>query len=157
MDSIDDDYMELLDMESMEEETHLPLNFNSIISGDIKASPETAKRLPLRRCLSLNESNKNVMRNTKTGEFEPKTPEMLKPITESITPYSSRMAADSGRCFKRPEAPLISPIHTKRYKTNEKENNEIVVTDISPLRHTLRKSMSMNDANIMSALARCKF
>lgn len=142
IDSMDDDYMELLDMESMEEDTNLPSHFNSIISGDIKSSPQHSVRpTALRRCLSLIPA--------------PKTPEILKTVHDSNTPFTSRS-------FKRPEAPAFSPTQSKRFKCDspmsEDKENVIAIPSIAPalpaVRHMLRKSISMNDANIMSALAR---
>lgn len=153
IDSMDDDYMDLLDMDTMDDDIILPNNFNSIISGDIKSSPSThMARHGLRRCLSL-------IDNTAVA---PKTPEILKQVTNNnnnnTTPFSSR-------AFKRPEAPAFSPTQSKRFKcespiiSEDKENainipTIIPSTDVAPVRHMLRKSISMNDANIMSALAR---
>lgn len=190
IDSMDDELLELLDMESMEEDVdeHLPAHFKSIISGDIlKSTTIIPDRPAFRRCLSLTETPTNILRsnNTRYMAASPKSPEQLKPLSESnTTPYSSR--AD-GRAFKRPEAPLISPNQSKRFKLTDstmenKENNNMMVspkyhqkqqpttptttlfsnqcrTDENTAfvhRPVLRKSISMNDANIMSALARCK-
>lgn len=145
IDSMDDDYMDLLDMDTMDEDILLPNNFNSIISGDIKSSPSTHLARPsLRRCLSL-------IDNT----VAPKTPEVLKQVVTNTTPFSSRS-------FKRPEAPAFSPTQSKRFKCespmSEDKENVINIPTIAPaipaVRHMLRKSISMNDANIMSALAR---
>lgn len=148
IDSMDDDYMDLLDMDTMDEDINLPNNFNSIISGDIKSSPPVhIARSGLRRCLSLMDN---------TAPIAPKTPEVLKQIVNNNTPYSSRS-------FKRPEAPVFSPMQSKRFKCespiSEDKENVIAIPTIAPsaaapVRHMLRKSISMNDANIMSALAR---
>ena len=178
-DSMDstDGYMDLLDMETMDEDSqNLPSHFNSIISGNIKAPP------PIRRCLSLNDNNVPYSPvHSKSYSPVQKTPERssLKVIAENgsssssnnITPYSSRSI------FKRPEGPIISPVLCKRYKAlhddeNEKENADcsmspsimkspsvsMPATGVSPIvqRPALRKTISMNDAKIMSALARCK-
>lgn len=150
IDSMDDDYMDLLDMDTLDDEINLPNNFNSIISGDIKSSPPTHMARPgLRRCLSL--------MNTAVDAVPPKTPEILKFVTNNNnTPFSSR-------AFKRPEAPAFSPTQSKRFKcespiSEDKENviaiPSIAPAAVAPVRHMLRKSISMNDANIMSALAR---
>lgn len=182
MDSMDDDYMTLLDMDEQidddEQPTTLPAHFNKIISGDIKSAPDAIKRPTIRRCLSMTTDNQmNRMRM-------PTTPEDRKyEATQNLTPYSSRQLAAAAidnttpRGFKRPESSsssLQSPVLCKRPKcdrsTNEKENSLIIEQHkeqsstttmlMSPppaARHVFRKSMSMNDAKIMSALARCKY
>lgn len=168
IDSMDDDYMELLDMDDMDEEVvHLPSHFNSIISGAIKSSPSTTTRRPaLRRFASQNDANIAAM---------PRTPEFQKStLAMATTPFSSRTSLSANmpdlqttpevcRAFKRPEAPSTggspSTAQSKRFKSEstmdvDKENEAVLVT---VGRHVLRKSISMNDANIMSALARCKY
>lgn len=165
VDSMDDDYMDLLDMEAaMDDEaavhndnaqqshnhnsshnTALPSHFSSIISGTIRTpSPQqqlNSSRAPLRRCLSLIESNTpNV----------PKTPEQqhygqyAKAAAMDITPLSAaamtyqRLTNGNGstaRAFKRPEAPAYSPTLSKRFKvsggavempsTADKENQQL--------------------------------
>lgn len=178
-----DEYMDLFDMEDDDEDTHMPTDLSSLLSGDIKAvrnTPEHAKRpAPIaRRSLSMNESNFiNRARNSlfdydTTPEKIATTPvrQALTPIRpqlmqhgNSMTPYSSKT------CFKRPEPPTtISPIQNKRYKydTSASEHQENIapvalsqdVTKVQPpVRPLFKKSISMNDANIMSALARCKY
>ncbi|EAT33310.1 AAEL014408-PA, partial [Aedes aegypti] len=146
MESMDDIDMELFEMDTLDDNAQLPSNLNSLICGDIKATKTTpeAKRPFFRRCLSLSEN----------------------PIARraNITPFASR--PDPTRCFKRPEPPGISPIQSKRHKTE-------VLTPVSSLRTVepsprdspslltvpskrpiLQKSISMNDAHIMSALSR---
>ncbi|XP_055924002.1 M-phase inducer phosphatase-like [Eupeodes corollae] len=183
--TMDDEYMELFEMESLDDECNgnAPSNLNSLISGHIKTtktSPELMKRPPVRRCLSLTENNSSANR-ARTSLFEPKTPEILRTVQDRIsfltsnnqspslntTPYSSRLATE--RCFKRPDPPstTVSPVQTKRYKGDylsasaEKENAghgllpSVVGTQIeAPARPVLRKYVSMNDADIMSALSR---
>lgn len=164
-DSMEDDYMELLDMEELEEDiVPLPSHFNSIISGDIKSSPNNLR--PIRRCLSLTDTNVN--RSRLSSLLEPRTPELLKStsLDDATTPYSSRnilSSADKCRAFKRPEMPIISPSRSKRFKgeSPSSANKENSSTQLTPppqavVRHCLRKSISMNDAVIMSAVARCK-
>lgn len=168
-DSMDEDYMELLDMEEMEEDiVQLPSHFHSIISGDIKSSPNNVRPV-IRRCLSLTDTNVN--RPRLSSLLEPRTPELLKStgLSDATTPYSSRNTLSSGeqcRAFKRPDMPVISPLQSKRFKSGSpssanKENSGAVTKQTPPpqpvVRHGLRKSISMNDANIMSAVARCKY
>lgn len=169
IDSMDDDYMELLDMEEMEEDiVQLPSHFNSIISGDIKSSPNNLRPV-IRRCLSLTDTNVN--RSRLSSLLEPRTPELLKSasLDDATTPYSSRIVSSGGekcRAFKRPEMPIISPSRSKRFKgespSSANKENSGSVTKLTPpsqavVRHCLRKSISMNDAIIMSAVARCKY
>ncbi|XP_062533864.1 M-phase inducer phosphatase-like isoform X2 [Armigeres subalbatus] len=178
MESMDDIDMELFEMDTLDDNAQLPSNLNSLICGDIKATkttPET-KRPFFRRCLSLSENpiaqraKSNLIFGSPIAnsyQSPAKTPERLRATHDkenlNITPFSSR--PDANRCFKRPEPPGISPIQSKRPKTE-------VLTPVSsmrtvepsprdspslltiPKRPILQKSMSMNDAHIMSALSR---
>ncbi|XP_058118839.1 uncharacterized protein LOC131260986 isoform X1 [Anopheles coustani] len=97
----------------------------------------------------------------------------------NLTPYSSRVSAEVTRCFKRPEPPGVSPVQSKRYKTAQFDAMALATAAAisstvpsppapnaldSPARTTVlaavpkkpiyQKSISMNDAQIMSALAR---
>lgn len=169
IDSMDDDYMELLTMEEMDEGiVQLPSHFNSIISGDIKSSPNNL-RPAIRRSLSLTDTNVN--RSRLSSLLEPRTPEMLKSasLDDDSTPYSSRnvlSGSEKFRAFKRPEMPIISPSRNKRFKgespSSANKENSSGATNLTPppqagVRHCLRKAISMNDAIIMSAVARCKY
>lgn len=155
MESTDDELMELFEMESLDEDTQLPSDLNNLISGVIKTVRTTPdyKRPLIRRCMSVNESIEAKNR-VRSALFEVKTPEILKQVTDnnSNTPYTSRTS------FKRPEAPIGSPIQSKRYKCETevsidgKENNNDSDVIRRPI---LRKSISMNDS-IISALQRCK-
>lgn len=147
MESMDDDCMDLLDMESMDDNAQLPTSFNSIISGNIKSISATTTTTPVfRRCLSMTDGNVN------RGS---RTPESLKTIPETDPPFQSKLNGMM-KTFKRPEPPTIgSPLQIKRYKqSDEDKENENELPIGRPL---LRKSMSMNDDIIMNALSRCKF
>lgn len=181
MESVDDMDMELLDMDSFENDSQLPSNLNSLICGDIKATKTTPenKRPVFRRCLSLSDNptarrvKNNLLFESPIASIQSpvvKTPERF-PIAldeenQNPSPFLSR--PDIARCFKRPEPPGVSPIQSKRHKTE-------VLTPISSLRASestsslpsptadnsllpkrpiLHKSMSMNDAHIMNALSR---
>lgn len=163
--SMDDEYMELFEMESfagIQQQNALafPSGLNSLISGQIKVTPKSPvsltmmmRRPSVRRCLSMTETNSNQL--AQTQQQQPKTPETARD------------------CFKRPEPPAsasCSPIQSKRHRCVEKENCPTPTPSIiSPIMssstttttsssHThappLRKCMSLNDAEIMSALAR---
>lgn len=185
--TMDDEYMELFEMESLDDDCdgNAPSNLNSLISGHIKTtktSPELMKRPPVRRCLSLTE-NTTAANRARTALFEPKTPEILRTVQDRIsyltsnnhhnhhqqsptlntTPYSSRMATAAERCFKRPDPPstTVSPIQCKRYKgelfsgsSAEKENTVISAVELNQTKPALKRYVSMNDADIMSALSR---
>lgn len=146
MESMDDECMDLLDMESLDDNAQLPTSFNSIINGNIKSTNENARRPILHRCLSLTDSNVN---RGKKLLCEPKTVEILKSIAEIASPFTQKT-------FKRPEPPTIcSPVQSKRYKVNSTDDKENSF-ELAVARPVLRKSVSMNDDIIMSALARCK-
>lgn len=167
--SMDDEYMELLEMESFagmqHQQQQIPSGLNSLISGQIKVTPKSPecvmmRRPSVRRCLSMTETNSNQLQQQQ--QQQPKTPETARD------------------CFKRPEPPAsanCSPIQNKRHRCVEKENcptpsstfssssasiisssssSSIITSSSSSQSHAppLRKCMSLNDAEIMSALAR---
>uniref|UniRef100_A0A182PIY7 protein-tyrosine-phosphatase n=1 Tax=Anopheles epiroticus TaxID=199890 RepID=A0A182PIY7_9DIPT len=200
MESMDD--MELFDMETMEEDdameegcrmqagdraqTQRPSGLSSLICGTIKTTrtattPEQQKRPFVRRCLSLTEHNHNVL----NAQQQMKTPErysrrmiaMEDQENCNLTPYSSRTAASATevtRCFKRPEPPGISPVQSKRSKTqadsgpfspspavppptaalDSPARTTVLAAAAMPKKLVYQKSISMNDAQIMSALSR---
>lgn len=149
MESMDDDCMELLEMDDLDDNTQLPTSFNNIIIGSIKSNNESRAPL-LRRCLSLTDGN---VQRDQVNSRELSTPDMLKSIAESASPFQAR-TTEGAKAFKRPDPPSCSPIFSKRCKTNidEKEN----ITEVTHARPVFRKSISMNDSIIMNALARCK-
>lgn len=186
MESMDDIDMELFDMDTLEEDDEgqqLPSNLNSLICGDIKATKTTPenKRPPfIRRCLSLSDNpvvrraKNNLIFESPVAAAAPaspaRTPERFRiaPDQENLnlTPFSSR-TQDTTRCFKRPEPPGVSPIQSKRYKTesltpvsafrsveNVNLDSPAHLTVPVPKRPILQKSISMNDAHIMNALSR---
>lgn len=147
MESMDDDCMELLEMDDLDDNTQLPTSFNNIISGSIKSNNES--RVPLlRRCLSLTDGN---VQRDKLVCRELSTPDMLKSVAEGVSPFHSK-APECVKTFKRPDPPSCSPVYSKRCKPNvdDKEN----VDEVPATRPVFRKSISMNDAIIMNALAR---
>lgn len=177
--------MELFDMDTLEDDEgqQLPSNLNSLICGDIKATKTTPenKRPPfIRRCLSLSDNpvvrraKNNLIFESPVAAAAPaspaRTPERFRiaPDQENLnlTPFSSRVQ-DTTRCFKRPEPPGVSPIQSKRYKTesltpvsafrsveNVNLDSPAHLTVPVPKRPILQKSISMNDAHIMNALSR---
>lgn len=164
--SMDDEYMEFFDLENMEQQQSCGMSFpsdlSSLISGHIiKNSPMKTpemRRPSVRRCLSMTEN---------MTQAQPKTPEQLSTVINNNN-NNSASRLNGNCCFKRPEPPstTCSPIQSKRYRGAEKENldGSFSATTSSPAtasvatttRPTLRKCMSMNDAEIMTALNRCE-
>lgn len=168
--SNDDDYMELLDMESMDEDTQMPIDLSSLICKDIMSSSKTpdGKRVDsfVRKCLNMDGGAKNKLfsspstpkSSTITSLITTPERQCLQNISENVTPFGHRNISTGA--FKRPEPPSMSPINSKRYKS---ENDPPASADfmkhpVPPQfpqkRPILRKSVSMNDASIMSALSR---
>uniref|UniRef100_A0A182SJF7 protein-tyrosine-phosphatase n=1 Tax=Anopheles maculatus TaxID=74869 RepID=A0A182SJF7_9DIPT len=145
-------------------------------------TPEHQKRPFVRRCLSLTENNNGANLPQHIIASPMKTPErysrrmiaMDDQENCNLTPYSSRTAAtvssaEVTRCFKRPEPPGVSPVQSKRTKMQMDVTSLATVAPAvnaldSPARTTVlaavpkkpvyQKSISMNDAQIMSALSR---
>ncbi|XP_017845313.1 M-phase inducer phosphatase [Drosophila busckii] len=146
--NMDDEYMELFEMETQQQHSlAMPSGLNSLISGLIKVTPKSPecmvmRRPSVRRCLSMTEPNSNQL--SQQQQQQPKTPEILKETARD--------------CFKRPEPPAsanCSPIQSKRHRCVEKENCPTPPPSTSSTHAPpLRKCMSLNDAEIMSALAR---
>lgn len=170
-----DDELELMELENIDEDTQMPADLSSLISKTIKTTkttPENKRSSFAKRCLDMNNLSgcSNSLVKAKNNLFDshnainttPKssslnkylisTPERqcLQSISENhLTPFAQRNQNGS---FKRPEPPAMSPIQSKRYKSeNDPPSAESGVVVRRPL---FRKSMSMNDANIMNALSR---
>lgn len=173
----DDEYMELMEMENMDEDAQMPADLKSLICKDIKSSSRTPdnKRL-VRKCLNLDNSisgsgGKSLFSSplakssTITSLITTPERQCLSTISENITPYGYRNSTSGG--FKRPEPPSgnQSPCPFKRQKCeNESIPSPLKPLTFSPLaqqpptslvkRPLFRKSVSMNDAAIMNALSR---
>lgn len=151
MESMDDECMDLLEMDDLDDNAQLPTSFNTIISGNIKSNSEVPL---LRRCLSLTDGN---VQRSKSESYDLQTVAQLKSIAENMSPFTSKITDSGSKAFKRPEPPSgLSPVQSKRLKSSicdDKENSN----EIPAVRPVFRKSISMNDAIIMNALARCKF
>lgn len=174
----DDEYMdlELMEMENMDEDAHqMPNDINSLFCKDIKNSRTPDHKRPtssfVRKCLNLDSSINSPRNSPRNSLFSsPKTPktstitslittperQCLATISENITPFGRSTTTGA---FKRPEPPTMSssPILSKRQKC---ENDPIqAIQNLqsfqpSTKRPMLRKSVSMNDAAILSALSR---
>lgn len=164
--TMEDELMDLMDLESVDEDAQLPNDINSLICKDIKNKTPDHKRHDsyARKCLNMDAGFKNVLFSSPST---PKSSTINTLITtperqclqniDNVTPFGHRNTSTGG--FKRPEPPTMSPIHSKRYKC---ENDPPATAGIMQLtqpqfpskRPVLRKSMSMNDAVIMDALSR---
>lgn len=163
----DDDFM--MDLENMDEDSQVPFgsDINSLICKDIKndtKTPENKRQSSLaRKCLKMDVNVRNsLFSSPKTSTITSliTTPERqcLQNLSENVvTPFSQRNGPAGA--FKRPEPPTMSPIQSKRHKC---ENYPPATADPTKFsqpqfpqrRPILRKSMSMNDADIMNALSR---
>lgn len=144
IESMDDGFLELVDLDTVDDNAQLPCNFNSLISGSLKnqtpVSNNTRIRPSFRRSVSMKEGSSTS--KARSCLFKPSTPELFE-----------------NRPFKRPEPPVdaVSPVQPKRYKFNE-------LGGISPLKAPtasghprVQRSFSANEATIMSAVQRCKY
>lgn len=179
MESCDDEFMELMEMENMDEDTQMPSDLKSLICKDIKNSSRTPEnKRPssfARKCLNMD--NLNASGGAKSLLFgSPNTPksstitslittperQCLGTISENITPFRGTIGG-----FKRPDPPSASqsPVQNKRLKCDNETITSSTILKFSqsqpfPLqlqqtkRPIFRKSVSMNDAAIMSALSR---
>uniref|UniRef100_A0A182TT18 protein-tyrosine-phosphatase n=1 Tax=Anopheles melas TaxID=34690 RepID=A0A182TT18_9DIPT len=178
MEAMEDDDMEGKGQPGQQSRTQQPSGLSSLICGTIKTTtrtattPEHQKRPFVRRCLSLTENNNGTVLQQ---QQQMKTPERYSRRMIAIedqencnlTPYSSRTEAAVTRCFKRPEPPGISPVQSKRSKmqmdvaafappavTALDSPARTTVLAAVPKKPVYQKSISMNDAQIMSALSR---
>ena len=152
-DSADDDYLDLMDMDSLDEDTQMPTDLSSLICKDIKKTPEHKSQA--RKCLNMEgiAAKNSLFTSPKTSTITSliTTPERqcLQNLSENVTPFGHRNITTGA--FKRPEPPTMSPVQSKRYKS---ENEPPIAMQHFPVRPVLRKSMSMNDTAIFSSLDR---
>lgn len=166
-DSTDDELIELMDLDSVDEDAQMPTDLCSLISKDIKSkTPENKRSDPFaRKCLNMDASFKSVLFSSPSTPKNSSikslitTPERqcLQNISDNVTPFGHRNMPTGG--FKRPEPPTMSPVQSKRYKSENDPPATAAIMQFSqpmfPLkRPVFRKSMSMNDASIMDALER---
>ena len=144
MDSMDEEYRDLIEMDAYEENAQMPSNLNSLICHEIKSTRTTpeAKR-NLARSLFDNSPVSTTPKSSINALITTPERQCLQSISENLTP---RLGG-----FKRPDPPTISPNRSKRHKN---ENDAplpsfpvINMSETTTKRPILRKSMSMNDAN----------
>jgi M-phase inducer phosphatase 2 len=164
IESGDDDFMDLMDMENLDDDTQMPNDLTSLICKDIKNAKTPDNKRPtsfVRKCLNMDGPSSGAKNILFSSPLTPKSSTIASLITtpnrqclasiDNVTPLKS-----SSGGFKRPEPPTISPVQSKRHKC---ENEPTVPSVLLQLQKTqkrpvLRKSVSMNDAVIMSALSR---
>lgn len=175
----DDEFMELMEMENLDEDTQMPADLKSLICKDIKNSSRTPdhKRPSsfARKCLNMDNLHSSggaksllfgspLAKKSSTITSLITTPERqcLGLINENITPFRGNAGG-----FKRPEPPTAnqSPVQNKRLKCENETITSSTILQFTqspqfPLqlqqvkRPIFRKSVSMNDAAIMNALTR---
>ncbi|GLV45112.1 string [Carabus blaptoides fortunei] len=140
IESMDDGFLELVDLDTVDDNTQLPCNFNSLISGSLKNQTPVSNNLrtrpSFRRSVSMKEGSTPKARSCL---FKPSTPELFE-----------------NRPFKRPEPPVdaSSPVQPKRYKFNELGGISPLKTQTSSGHPRVQRSFSANEATIMSAVQR---
>ncbi|CRL05817.1 CLUMA_CG018844, isoform A [Clunio marinus] len=151
-DSLSEDLdLELLDMESLEDTTVISNDLSSLMTKQIKNTSKTPEN-KVRKCLIMDASTKTSPTTSANASLLSliTTPERqcLQQLNDNVTPLRGG--------FKRQEQPTISPVRSKRFKTENEASiplNAIQLTfNSSQKRPIYRKSMSLNDAGILNAL-----
>lgn len=148
---MEDEYLELMELENIDDDndTKMPSDIRSLLCKDVKTESNTEDSPKSPNIKLQNPSLKRV-----TSLFATPDRHYLATINENVTPYGSKQNTPIN-AFKRPEPPTQDSAQSKRHK-GEKDN--IIPSYVVPLqakRPTLRKTLSMNDANsIMDALSR---
>ncbi|XP_070499387.1 M-phase inducer phosphatase-like [Chironomus tepperi] len=154
---MEDEYLELMEMENLDEETQMPSDMCSLLCKDVKnlKSPGSKKTNSTQKCTDMDKSTENDMfKMIRTSSLFPAPDrQCLATINENVSSFGSNRGTPVS--FKRPEPPTVNPTQSKRHKG---EQDEDLISSIVPLqvkRPTLRKTVSMNDAaSIMDALSR---
>lgn len=152
---MENEYLELMEMENLDEETQMPSDLISLLCKDVKSSksPRTIKSTDMDKSTANDILTKPKLNRIKSI-FAVSERQCLTTINENFASFGSGNRSTAG-AFKRPEPPTIIPSQSKRYKS-EKDN--LIPSIIIPLqikRPALRKTVSMNDAaTIMDALSR---
>lgn len=172
-----DDFMELMEMENMDEDTQLPTGVKSLFNENIESTSRTPDmkhpQSYARKCLNMDTlsasggaksllfgSPRTPKSSTITSLITTPERQCLGTLSQNITPFRGTTAG-----FKRPEPPsaIESPVQSKRLKFENETFTSSSIIQFSKLdnkytsqtkRPAFRKSVSMNDAAIMNALAR---
>lgn len=154
---MEDEYLELMEMENLDEEAQMPSDLNSLLCKDVKnlKSPESIKP---NKCSDMDKSTeKDLFAIPKfcraTSLFAPTDRQCLATINENVTTFGSNRS--TAGAFKRPEPPAANPSQSKRHKGEKDDLMPAIVIPLQVKRPPLRKTVSMNDAaTIMDALSR---
>lgn len=158
--SLDDGFVELLDLEKMEETTHLSSGIYSLLSGPIIKEHQTAANLSyspkeevsrptFQRSFSLGDNLTPASSRARHCLFKPS----VLPPTQEQEDTVGLVALETLRSFKRPDPPCdIGPLHSKRRKSSSFHAiREAVLRSTSP---NLQRSFSETEATIKKALQR---
>ncbi|KAL7051627.1 hypothetical protein ACKWTF_004538 [Chironomus riparius] len=152
---MEDEYLELMEMENLDEETQMPSDLSSLLCKDVKHSKSPGDK----KCSEMDKSTENdsfVMPklNRFTSLFAAPDRQCLATINENVSSFGSNRC--TAGAFKRPEPPIIA--NSSQSKRHKGEKDNLMSSIIIPLqmkRPPLRKTVSMNDAaTIMDALTR---
>lgn len=152
---MEDEYLELMEMENLDEEAQMPSDLSSLLCKDVKTlkSPGSTKSIDMDKS-TVNDILAKPKLNRITSLFTVPDRQCLATINENVASFGSGNRNTAG-AFKRPEPPTINPSQSKRHKS---EKDDLIPSIIIPLqvkRPPLRKTVSMNDAaSIMDALSR---
>jgi M-phase inducer phosphatase len=153
---MEDEYLELMEMENLDDETQMPSDLSSLLCKDVKhsKSPEGKK------CSDMDKSTEHgsfvrPKLNRVTSLFAAPDRQCLATINENVTSFGSNRCTTAG-AFKRPEPPIVAiPSQSKRHKGEQDDLISSIIIPLQMKRPPLRKTVSMNDAaTIMDALTR---
>lgn len=131
VESMDEDYLALLEMESEQDAVAGPSNISSLICGAIKAAKTTSRtpetKIKGRRCLNLDLDSPVLMSlSNNTVNSSPNASPIVAvqddKLVGILTPKRGGLNHEQQqqpplKCFKRPEPLLFSPVQSKRYKS----------------------------------------
>lgn len=149
MDSMDDEFLELVDLEKpMDENTQLPTDFNSLINGPFSTAVNSRETSP-----DFNVSHRAQLRRAISYDNSGRTPN-----SSRVRSCLFKKDDVDFRSFKRPEPPIVfkSPIQNKRPKVDENSCSvpEMETSIILPQRPIFGRSMSATEESIKYALQR---
>ncbi|XP_069691730.1 M-phase inducer phosphatase-like isoform X2 [Periplaneta americana] len=156
--SIDDGFTDLLDVDKVEETTHLPSGISSLLSGPIirdhntialSCSPKEEKPRPIfQRSISLVDNLTPASSRARSCLFKPSS------STQNNEEDNSQLVTlENLRSFKRPDPPCeIGPLQPKRRKSSSLHSIRESTLTSNP--GILQRSFSETEATIKRALQR---
>ncbi|CAO1437323.1 unnamed protein product [Diamesa serratosioi] len=135
MESMDEDYMDLIEMENMDEDAQLPTDLSSLICKDIKSTTKTPenKRF-VRKCLNLDNNNSTIKSSlfTPSPKSTPRRPAFKKSMSMNdavIMNALSRSTSEPNLIgdFSKPYClPLIDGRHSDLRSINSQTMNQLL-------------------------------